>query len=57
MEFLKGLLDGYYSGDGFIPIKDQAIHVTSVSKKLLDDVQQVLSVFGIVSEKYYQMMN
>ena len=49
MEFLKGLLDGYYSGDGFIPIKDQAIHVTSVSKKLLDDVQQVLSVFGIVS--------
>ena len=63
MEFLKGLLDGYYSGDGFIPIKDQAIHVTSVSKKLLDDVQQVLSVFGIVSNiaaqesqyKYSQM--
>jgi len=49
MEFLRGLLDGYISGDGYIPLKDQAIFATSISKKLLDDIQLVLSVFGIFS--------
>ena len=45
-EFIKGLLDGYYSGDGSVS-KDGNITVTSVSEDLILGVSFLLSYFGI----------
>lgn len=46
-EFLKGLIDGYFCGDGCIPKKDNYISASSVSKKLLTNIQLILHKFGI----------
>ena len=47
--FIKGLLDGYYSGDGSVRKSDGNIEVTSVSKDLLWGITVLLSYFGIFS--------
>jgi DNA-directed RNA polymerase beta' subunit len=48
-EFLKAVLDGYFSGDGTVPKKECAIKATSVSMGLLHDIQQLLTIFSIQS--------
>lgn len=44
-EFIIGLLDGYISGDG--TVTNNAIQVTSASKKLIEGINMLLSRFGI----------
>ena len=46
-EFLKGLIDGYFSGDGTIGKSE--IMTTSVSKELIEGIQAVLIRFNIQS--------
>lgn len=46
-EFVKGLLDGYISGDGTINLKDGSITASSASEKLLLGVSHLMSRFGI----------
>ena len=47
---LKGFLDAYIGGDGYINKKENSISMSSVSKQLLIDVQQILNVLGIYSK-------
>lgn len=44
--FVKGLVDGYFCGDGHIG-KDNRITASSVSKPLIDRIAALLSVYGI----------
>jgi len=46
-ECLLGFLDAYIGGDGTINKKDKSIIISSVSKELLIDVQQILNILGI----------
>ena len=46
---LLGFLDAYIGGDGTINKKDKSIVMSSVSKDLLMDVQQMLNILGIYS--------
>jgi len=48
-ECIQGFLDAYIGGDGTISVKDKSIMMTSVSKELLIDVQQMLNNLGIYS--------
>ena len=48
-ECLLGFLDAYIGGDGTINKKDKSIVMSSVSKDLLMDVQQMLNILGIYS--------
>lgn len=45
--FIKGLIDGYFSGDGSVNKDDGSISVGSVSKDLITGVSFLLSYFGI----------
>jgi len=47
-EFIKGLIDGYISGDGCIT--DYHVVVSSVSKDLITGISQLLTRFGIFSK-------
>jgi DNA-directed RNA polymerase beta' subunit len=49
LEFLIGVLDGYFSGDGYVDKSRGCLSATSVSKGLLQDVQQILTRFDISS--------
>jgi DNA-directed RNA polymerase beta' subunit len=57
-EFVKGLIDGYYSGDGSLDYKKKfnRVCVSSVSRKLLEDVRQILVRYGIMSTIYSKNM-
>jgi DNA-directed RNA polymerase beta' subunit len=47
-EFVKGLLDGYFSGDGSV-LRDQCtINCSSVSLRLVHGIQQLLFRYGIL---------
>jgi intein/homing endonuclease len=46
---ILGFLDAYIGGDGTINKKDKSIVMSSVSKNLLIDVQQLLNILGIYS--------
>ena len=48
-ECLKGFLDAYIGGDGCVSKKGNFIFMSSVSKKLLIDVQQILNILNIYS--------
>ena len=45
--FIKGLIDGYYSGDGTINKKDGSVVVSSASEYLITGVSFLLSYYGI----------
>jgi DNA-directed RNA polymerase subunit A" len=47
-EFLTGLLNGYYSGDGCIT--KNSIDVSSASKQLIEGISMILTRFGIFSK-------
>jgi DNA-directed RNA polymerase beta' subunit len=48
-EYLKGLIDGYFSGDGYVtnPKRETSINADSVSKSLLENISLVLRKFGV----------
>jgi DNA-directed RNA polymerase beta' subunit len=46
-DFLKGLIDGYFSGDGHVTQKRHKIYVFSLYKGLLKDLQTILTRFGV----------
>jgi DNA-directed RNA polymerase beta' subunit len=46
---LMGFLDGYIGGDGRIDTKSKVITMSSVSKNLLIDVQQICNIVGVYS--------
>jgi len=48
-ECLLGFLDAYIGGDGTVDKKDKGISMSSVSKELLIDVQQILNILNIYS--------
>ena len=47
---LKGFLDAYIGGDGHINKKGKSIDMSSVSKNMLIDIQQMLNILGIYSK-------
>ena len=49
-EFISGLLNGYFSGDGTISLKDGSISASSVSEKLITQLSMLLTRIGIVSK-------
>jgi len=49
-EFARGLIDGYFSGDGTVNKRCYSIIATSASKDLLLGMTEMLSRFGIVSK-------
>ena len=46
-EFIKGLIDGYFSGDGTVDKKDGSIKVSSASETLTKGISFLLSYFNI----------
>jgi DNA-directed RNA polymerase beta' subunit len=49
-EFKKGVIDGYFSGDGTVTKNDRnVISASSTSHGLLEDIQQILVMFDIQS--------
>ncbi len=48
--FVKGLLNGYFSGDGCVG-KKKDIMCTSISEKMIDGIAILLTKFGIVAKK------
>jgi DNA-directed RNA polymerase subunit A" len=50
-EFLKGLLQAYFDGDGNVSIDKKGIRASSESKELLDGIALLLSRFGIFCSK------
>jgi DNA-directed RNA polymerase subunit A" len=47
VEFIKGLIDGYFSGDGSVDKKSGSVSASSVSKGLITGISFLLSYFGI----------
>ena len=47
-EFLKSLIDGYYSGDGIV--SKNSVDVSSASKDLIHGISMILTRFGIYSK-------
>ncbi|RLI87425.1 MAG: intein-containing DNA-directed RNA polymerase subunit A'', partial [Archaeoglobales archaeon] len=50
-EFVRGLLQGYFDGDGNINAERKMIRVYSSSKELIDGIALLLARFGIFSVK------
>lgn len=48
-DFLKGLIDGYFSGDGCVTL-EKYVTVASISKKMLVGIQNILARFDIFSK-------
>ena len=48
-ECIQGFLDAYIGGDGTVSVKDKSFMMSSVSKELLIDVQQMMNNLGIYS--------
>ena len=48
-ECLLGFMDAYIGGDGYIDLKSKTISMSSVSKELLIDVQQILNILDVYS--------
>jgi DNA-directed RNA polymerase beta' subunit len=48
-DFVKGLMDGYVSGDGTIDLKSGSVLATSVSQSLLQGIQFLLARYHIFS--------
>ena len=46
-DFIKGLIDGYFSGDGTVDKTDGSISVGSVSEQLITGVSFLLSYYGV----------
>jgi DNA-directed RNA polymerase beta' subunit len=49
-DFLRGLIDGYISGDGTIDKRQGTVHATSVSLPLLEGIQCILARYGVYTK-------
>ena len=47
VDFIRGLLRGYFDGDGNVNAERQLIRVHSINQLLLEDISLLLSYFGI----------
>jgi len=58
LEFVRGLLSGYFSGDGHIGDSSKAgyIECTSTSKSLIEGIQLLLNRFGIFTKIYVKQL-
>lgn len=56
-EFLCGLIDGCFSGDGLVSLKDGSIMVTSASQDLLIGISTLLSYFGVYCHLRYRQID
>lgn len=59
-DFIKGLIDGYFSGDGFVNKTDGSINASSVSEELITGISFILSyydIFGIISSMQREKNN
>ncbi|MBI5060993.1 MAG: intein-containing DNA-directed RNA polymerase subunit A'', partial [Candidatus Aenigmarchaeota archaeon] len=56
-EFVKGLLRGYFEGDGNVSVERAVIRISSDSKELIDGIALLLNRFGIFSLKYSNKQN
>ena len=54
-EFVIGLLDGYYSGDG--TISKNSIEVGSASKRLIEDISMLCSRIGVFGKVFIKKNN
>ena len=54
IDFVKGLLRGYFDGDGNIAADRNIIRAGSRSEDLIDDIIMLLRYFGIYSSKYIE---
>ncbi len=50
-EFVRGLLQGYFDGDGSVSVERKAIRAFSSSKELIDGIALLLTRFGIFGVK------
>jgi hypothetical protein len=48
--FIKGIINGYFSGDGSIDLSTNTIIAVSISKRLIEDISLLLTRFGIFSK-------
>lgn len=55
--FVKGLLRGYFDGDGSVSVERGMIRASSNSKELLDGISLLLNRFGIFSLKHSNKQN
>lgn len=46
-DFIKGIIDGYFSGDGTINIKDGSVIVSSASEDLITGISFILAYFNV----------
>ena len=46
-DFIRGLIDGYFSGDGTINSEDGSVNVSSVSEGLITGISFILSYFNV----------
>jgi DNA-directed RNA polymerase beta' subunit len=53
--YLKGLMDGYISGDGTVDKRSGDVRATSVSYKLLESIQAILARYHIYSKVSHHM--
>ena len=49
-ECQRGIIDGYFSGDGYVNKKDGSVDVSSISKDLITGISFILYYFGIVGK-------
>lgn len=49
-DFLRGLIDGYFSGDGCVTL-DKGITCSSTSEQMIDGISNILNLFGIFCVK------
>jgi DNA-directed RNA polymerase II subunit RPB1 len=52
LDFIAGVISGYFDGDGNIESSKQLIRVGSVSEKLIRDINRLLGYFGIFASFY-----
>ena len=55
INFVKGLLRGYFDGDGNVAADRKIIRIGSRSKELIEDVALLLTYFGIFASKYSEV--
>jgi DNA-directed RNA polymerase beta' subunit/intein/homing endonuclease len=58
-EFVRGIISGYFSGDGSVPNNDKGITASSVSRNLIEGINLLLARLGIFAKisKFQQKKN
>ena len=54
LDFVRGLLRGYFDGDGNVSKSRKIIRVGSRSKQLIEDITLLLTYFGILGSNYIE---